>query len=164
MDKMFITELNIREVRHLANIKIPLSKDKRKNLVLTGKNGSGKTSVLNCLANYLDYKASLDFRDDEQYKVIFEGKQQEEILLEISRLDAGVYGENFKRRMLTYLKYFENWGKGCRIECTPISAKELSQKYKRGEQNTTGFFGERKAEKRKLQRRGCSYAVVRGFS
>ena len=46
MERLFITELQIMNVRHLKDIYIPLSNDKMKHLILTGKNGSGKTSVL----------------------------------------------------------------------------------------------------------------------
>jgi len=46
MEDIFITNLDIRKVRHLKNLCIPLSADERKHLILTGKNGSGKTSVL----------------------------------------------------------------------------------------------------------------------
>jgi predicted ATP-binding protein involved in virulence len=48
-DDVFITDLVIHKVRHLEDIHIPLSKEERKHLILTGKNGSGKTSVLECL-------------------------------------------------------------------------------------------------------------------
>lgn len=46
MEPTFLTGIHIKKVRHLENINIPLSADSRKNLILTGKNGSGKTSVL----------------------------------------------------------------------------------------------------------------------
>ncbi|WP_141555725.1 AAA family ATPase [Bacillus wiedmannii] len=46
MTDIFVTELNINKVRHLKNVSIPLSKETRKHLILTGKNGSGKTSLL----------------------------------------------------------------------------------------------------------------------
>ena len=49
MDRIFISELKIEHVRHLKDIRIPLSNDKMKHLILTGKNGSGKTSVLEAL-------------------------------------------------------------------------------------------------------------------
>ena len=48
----FITKINIKKVRHLENIKIDLGSEK-KHLILTGKNGSGKTSVLERLDNVL---------------------------------------------------------------------------------------------------------------
>jgi len=51
-DDVFVTDLKIQKVRHLKDIHIPLSKTKRKHLILTGKNGSGKTSVLEGLKAY----------------------------------------------------------------------------------------------------------------
>ena len=42
----FITEIRIENVRHLKNINIALNNQNRQHLILTGKNGSGKTSVL----------------------------------------------------------------------------------------------------------------------
>jgi predicted ATP-binding protein involved in virulence len=47
----FITEINIKKVRHLENIDIVLG-DEKKHLILTGKNGSGKTSVLEELDSF----------------------------------------------------------------------------------------------------------------
>ena len=53
MEKYFITDMEIEKVRHLININIPLDKEQPKHLILTGKNGSGKTSVLLALSNFL---------------------------------------------------------------------------------------------------------------
>lgn len=50
MDRVFITDLTIEKVRHLENIEIPLSSGELKHLIITGKNGSGKTSVLDAMA------------------------------------------------------------------------------------------------------------------
>ena len=54
MEQFFVTYLTIKNIRHLKNISIPLSDGKIKHLILTGKNGSGKTSVVEALAKYLD--------------------------------------------------------------------------------------------------------------
>jgi predicted ATP-binding protein involved in virulence len=53
MNQHFITEIHIEHVRHLKEIDIPLSRESCKHLILTGKNGSGKTSVIEALAAYL---------------------------------------------------------------------------------------------------------------
>ncbi len=53
MEDIFITKIKINQVRHLENIEIPIDEKERKHLILTGKNGSGKTSVLNYLKQYL---------------------------------------------------------------------------------------------------------------
>lgn len=55
MQPTFLTALHIYNVRHLKNVLIPLSSEERKNLILTGKNGSGKTSVLEALVEHFKY-------------------------------------------------------------------------------------------------------------
>lgn len=49
----FITEIRIDELRHLSNIVISLNQDRRQHLIITGKNGSGKTSLLLEIQKYL---------------------------------------------------------------------------------------------------------------
>ena len=54
MEQLYITNLCIKKVRHLREISIPLSEQQIRHLILTGKNGSGKTSVVEALAAYLN--------------------------------------------------------------------------------------------------------------
>ena len=54
MNQLFISALTIEKVRHLEDIRIPLSKDRMKHLIFTGRNGSGKTSVLDAMAGFLN--------------------------------------------------------------------------------------------------------------
>lgn len=54
MENIYISNLKIDHVRHLNNITIPLSREKIKHLIFTGKNGSGKTSVLEALSGHLN--------------------------------------------------------------------------------------------------------------
>ena len=49
----YITGIEIENLRHLSKIKIDLNSDKRQHLLLTGKNGSGKTTVLLAICKYL---------------------------------------------------------------------------------------------------------------
>jgi len=49
----YITEIHIERLRHLSNIVISLHAEQRQNLIITGKNGSGKTSLLIALQKYL---------------------------------------------------------------------------------------------------------------
>lgn len=53
---IYITWIDITDIRHLNNISIPLKEKegKGRNLIITGKNGSGKTSVLEAMSIYLD--------------------------------------------------------------------------------------------------------------
>ena len=81
MNQHFITKLHISQVRHLKDIDIPISETECKHLILTGKNGSGKTSVLKGLAAYLS-KFFLDSSSKESFRIYKERMQQlpEEIL------------------------------------------------------------------------------------
>lgn len=54
MEQLFIKNITIKKVRHLKDISIPLSENQIKHLILTGKNGSGKTSVVEALAGCLN--------------------------------------------------------------------------------------------------------------
>lgn len=62
MTDTFLTGIEIKHMRHLRDISIPLSTEQRKHLILTGKNGSGKTSVLEALKANLEYLVSSDFK------------------------------------------------------------------------------------------------------
>ena len=54
-DKFFVSSLKINAVRHLKDVRIVVSEDRRmRHLILTGPNGSGKTSVLQALFRYLN--------------------------------------------------------------------------------------------------------------
>lgn len=53
MEEIFIREITINSVRNINDFRIQLSDDKKKNLIITGKNGSGKTSLLKELKQYL---------------------------------------------------------------------------------------------------------------
>lgn len=75
MDKLFIKRLEIRKVRHLNNITIPLSEDQMKHLILTGKNGSGKTSVVEALAGYLANTLEDQFFTDKEQWLINDKRQ-----------------------------------------------------------------------------------------
>ena len=49
----FITKIHIDKLRHLKDMNIELSSEERRHLLLTGKNGSGKTSLLEALKKRL---------------------------------------------------------------------------------------------------------------
>jgi predicted ATPase len=53
MQTTFITGIHIDKVRHLTNVDIALSENERKHLILTGKNGSGKTSLLEAVRDFV---------------------------------------------------------------------------------------------------------------
>lgn len=64
----YITNIHINKLRHLKDIDIKLSSEKRQHLLITGKNGSGKTSLLDALFlelqtldNHLENTLNIDF-------------------------------------------------------------------------------------------------------
>lgn len=75
MEKLFITSVTIESVRHLKDITIPLSEEKPKHLILTGRNGSGKTSVLEALAEHLN--RAVNEEDPEQLRDQMTGLRNE---------------------------------------------------------------------------------------
>lgn len=50
----YIKKIHINNLFHLRNIDIPIANKKAPHLIITGKNGSGKTVLLNAIANFLD--------------------------------------------------------------------------------------------------------------
>lgn len=63
----FITRIQIEHVRHLHDIEIPLDENQPKNVMITGKNGSGKTSFIEALKQYVERYSELDL---EEYIVV----------------------------------------------------------------------------------------------
>lgn len=54
----FIKNIHINKLFHLENIDIPIANEKYPHLIITGKNGSGKTVLLNAIAEFLtDFKS-----------------------------------------------------------------------------------------------------------
>jgi len=90
MEDVFITDIIIKEVRHLKNIIINICNNNRKHLIFTGKNGSGKTSLLRAISQFLqsipDNKferiikyISLSIREDKAISIDREQKDISEI-------------------------------------------------------------------------------------
>jgi predicted ATP-binding protein involved in virulence len=65
MNDTFITRIHIDKVRHLETLDIPLSGTELKHLILTGKNGSGKTSLLEAIRDNFYMTTSLRHSPDQ---------------------------------------------------------------------------------------------------
>lgn len=76
MDNFFITGLHITKVRHLENVDIYICNDKRKNLIITGRNGSGKTSLLEALKDAI-YPRTWGFSGSDWQEINFVNREVE---------------------------------------------------------------------------------------
>ena len=129
MDATFMTALHIRNVRHLKNIQIPLSQEERKSLILTGKNGSGKTSVLIALEKFLEYAVSSNFYSQEQCKSSI--AHYENLLVQKSLTENDKIKVEQNRNLLTFWKdHLAFWTDGSVAEYS--SYADLRAKYQNG--------------------------------
>ncbi|MCL2160137.1 MAG: hypothetical protein FWH48_12080 [Oscillospiraceae bacterium] len=89
MEKIFITNIHIKKVRHLENLDVELSETEKKHLILTGKNGSGKTSLLDMAA--------------KRFLTAYSGAWPFNYQAEINE-QGPVYG-NYNKKMGLYMKF-----------------------------------------------------------
>nr|VFJ43518.1 MAG: Predicted ATP-binding protein involved in virulence [Candidatus Kentron sp. FW] len=61
MTDTFITKIQVNQARNIRDLTIPLSETERRHLIITGKNGSGKTGLLEELAKFLRLLESSDY-------------------------------------------------------------------------------------------------------
>ena len=130
MEQTFLTSLKINHVRHLSDIVIPLSETQRKNLILTGKNGSGKTSTLNYFASHLKYIVSSSFSPEQKIRdSIAHWKKK---IDEYSKNEENIKN---KEQAQSYLSMNESnlayWTAGCSGAYT--SVYKLREKYQSGQ-------------------------------
>lgn len=129
MESTFVTAMHICNVRHLENIDIPLSIDMRKNLILTGKNGSGKTSVLDALARHLNFLVSDDFLTERECTSRLQSAQKDLEKIDIDDSHIRQRDQN-KKVIEVYQKKLSNWITGVVADCSSYST--LREKYKAG--------------------------------
>ena len=76
----YITSIHVNQIFHLKYLDIPVSTDKKQHLLLTGKNGSGKTSLMNAMMEFIEKiyaDKSLQFLDyDKNLKIINEALER----------------------------------------------------------------------------------------
>lgn len=130
VDKTFMTELRINHVRHLKDITIPLSDSQPKHLILTGKNGSGKTSVLKSAVDFLTYAVSDNFVSQETYLEKIANKQNYLQKLGDSQQDKQAR-ENTENNITFLRQSLTRWFGGAVIEYA--SYADLREKYLKGE-------------------------------
>ena len=92
MEQVFIQNIKINKVRHLEQIDLLVGECERKHIILTGKNGSGKTSVLNAVATFIHS--------------VTVGKNPDQIMEDIKGAAAGVWLD-FNTSFVAVRKQFE---------------------------------------------------------
>ena len=135
MSEYYITKVCIDKVRNLNDISIDLSNSAKKHLILTGKNGSGKTSVLNAIKSYLEAI------EDNKYTDLLNNSKDTEICLRelntIENNDSLSKVEKIRsidqwNNNLTYFKGMkQKYGEGLRLHFNDDNF--LIKKYQSGE-------------------------------
>ena len=115
----YIKNIHINKVRHLKDINIPLEKEDYPHLMITGKNGSGKTSLLNAIANHIERIANDRYKYFEEYK---------------SKIK---YFENELEKYKSKIEYFEN-----ELKVNPQNILSIEQRLQYYKNQYELFFGE----------------------
>ena len=138
LEQTFLTKLIIEKVRHLHDISILLSETERKNLILTGKNGCGKTSVLNELSTYISKVVSGTMEHIDNYMEMAKNhKVQAEQTTDPDAKEWHMRQSNSCRGMaleLTNMKPLSCYGNW-------TDRKDVVQKYKQGK-FITAYYGD----------------------
>lgn len=129
MEQTFLTSVDIVKVRHLKNITIPLSTEKRKNLILTGKNGSGKTSVLDSLAAFFGFLVGSAFYSKEELQQNIDDNKK---LLPIGKTEEDKRKTEERNRFIAmWEEKMRHWTDGAVTSCNSFAT--LREKYADGQ-------------------------------
>ena len=129
MANTFMTALKIYNVRHLKDIVIPLSKEECKALILTGKNGSGKTSVLKALGQFMKETVTRNYETQEKYQALVNDYEK--------KISKQPQTEEEKNQMRNDKKWLDEWKKALLHWTTGAVAEypsyaDLKDKYQNG--------------------------------
>lgn len=140
MKEYFISEIDIEKLYHLSDIKIKLDSNKRQHLLLTGKNGSGKTSLL------LEIEKFLRAINDEKLSQVFDqyptwiNEAKKKVLSASSDSEKYAADKDLKQ-CLGFLKKYSD---GVQINLNQYEGLEMM--YYNGKFITAYFPSERKAQ------------------
>lgn len=134
----YITRIDIQKLRHLSNITISLNSERRQHLIVTGKNGSGKTSLLIALQNYMrainDKRLSLLISTCIPRLLEMEERLKEE--------EREVAKQGIRTQYDFDLAQVKEYADGVRVSFSDY--KEVETLYKRGDFITAYFPANRK--------------------
>ena len=102
----YIKNIHINKVRHLRDINIPLEKEDYPHLMITGKNGSGKTSLLNAIADHLEKIVNINiytnYKESKENLELLEKEFSEDIVKHFDQvINADLYEnkDDFKKNL-----------------------------------------------------------------
>jgi len=120
MAEIFLSSIHVQKVRHLRGFAIDLSKDKRHHLILTGKNGSGKTSLLKEMARFLQSIPDKNYTHLSQCRNYVEQRRIQRAQVEKS---SNLSSDQKKKQLwdidnqiTQYSNYFDQYGGGVKLE------------------------------------------------
>ena len=89
----YITNIHVNKLFHLNNINIPIADEKYPHLIITGKNGSGKTILLNAIATLLELMLSKNGVDRKRIVLYPNGSHAYELSMnrKTAKLDCILY-------------------------------------------------------------------------
>ncbi len=136
----YITQINIDKLRHLSNIVISLNAEKRQHLIITGKNGSGKTSVLTALQKYLQAI------NDGNYNYLVEVEIPELLKIEerLSKAQTETEKYEIEKANQSTLWHIKKYADGVRVSLN--DSKQLESLYTQGDFITAYFPANRKTQ------------------
>lgn len=101
MTENYVTKIFVDHSRNIENLEIPLSDYGRQHLIITGKNGSGKTSLLLEINKYLTKIGNGEFQQFEQSKTQIENFKRQIAQPNIS--------EDQRLQLERNIRDYENW-------------------------------------------------------
>jgi len=109
-NEIYLNKIKINNVRNIVNFEIPLSDSKRKHLIFTGRNGSGKTTVLLAIKQFLDHISNGQYQSYSQQKdnLISFTKQFNELQGKVPENDRRLVQANQQIESIT--KWFQRFG------------------------------------------------------
>lgn len=135
----YITQIHITELRHLSDITITLNSEVRQHLLLTGKNGSGKTSLLQAIGKNLQAINEGQFKRLMMYYEYF-------LEIEKSRNEMDIEAESIKKQKdhQQILSQIINYSD--KIELKFNDSEDVDDLYKKGNYITAFFPANRSAQ------------------
>lgn len=107
----FLTSIHINKIFQLENFDIPIDANEKKHLIITGKNGSGKTSLLNALVEFFQRIQNDRALTISDYKTNIKGAEKALDSCKKNRAPENIIKQ--AERGLENIKksYFEGYGK-----------------------------------------------------